>query len=32
LLEAAATGSIGQLEALQLRGLQLLAADFRRTT
>jgi hypothetical protein len=32
LLEAAATGSIGQLETLQLRGLQLLAAEFRRTT
>ena len=32
LLEAAATGSMVQLESLQLRGLQLLAAEFRRTT
>ncbi len=32
LLEAAATGSIVQLETLQLRGLQLLAAEYRRTT
>lgn len=32
LLAAAAAGSIGQLETLHLRGLQLLAADFRRTT
>lgn len=29
LLEAAVAGSIGRLEALQLRGLQLLAADYR---
>ena len=32
LLAAAGAGSIGQLEILHLRGLQLLAADFRRTT